>query len=201
MAVSWVNSGHPRAQLPPLRPTVLFVVLALHLVTLALLLASSRTLNMVRSTEHSLELTYLAPVKPPEVLVENTRPQRLSTNIAVSRAPPLLTSSLQSGPSTAPDGDGSAVNWTAEAHRAIRAYEIRRDQTTNSALSVSSSLDERGSREHHAGDKSRTASGDWIVWINADCYQVASWHSGATPFGALSSQTICRHPGSPPRGD
>jgi hypothetical protein len=199
MAVTWVNIRHPRAKMAPLRPTVFVVVVALHL---ALLLASSRTMHMAGSTEHPLELMFLAPVKTPKVFVDSTRPQRVSTHIAVSLAPPSLNSSLQTGPSSAPDGHGSTVNWTAEAHRAVRAYEIRRDQSPdNSAISVSSSLDERGSREHHAGDQLKTASGDWIVWINAHCYQVASWHSDATPSGPISSQTICRNPRTTPRGD
>jgi hypothetical protein len=191
------------AKLAPLRPTVLFVVVALHLAALALLLATSRTLTLAGAAEHPVELMILAPTRPAKVLVKNTRPQSLSTDVAVARAPPLLNSSTQTGSSSAPDGhgSGSAVNWIAEAHRAVRAYEIRRDQTTNSALSVSSSLDEQGAREHHAGDRSKTESGDWIVWINAHCYQVASWHSGATTFGATSPQTICRNPGTAPHGD
>jgi hypothetical protein len=80
----------------------------------------------------------------------------------------------------------------AEAHRAVRAFEIRRDQSKNSALSVSSAWDEPGSREHHAGDRSKTESGDWIVWINSDCYQIASWRSGTPVSAANSPRTICR---------
>jgi len=183
-----------------LRPTVLFVVLAAHLATLALLLAHSRTLNVASTAEHSIELVVLPPVKPPELKIENTRPQHWSTNIPVALAPPALNSSSETGPASAPDGRGSAVNWAAEAHRAVRAFEIRTHQTTNSALSVSSSLDVTGSREHHAGDELKTASGDWIVWINADCYQIASWHSDAPDFGAISPRTICRSPAAtPPR--
>jgi hypothetical protein len=158
-------------------------------------------LNLAESHEHPIELVVLPPVKPPEVRVENTRPQRVSTDIAVALAPPLLNSSTQSGTSSAPDGRGSAVNWIAEAHRAVRAYEIRRNQTSNSALSVSSSLDELGLREHHAGDQMKTASGDWIVWISDNCYQVASWRSNAAASGAIFPQTICRNPGTSPHGD
>jgi hypothetical protein len=183
------------------RPAVLLMVLALHLAMLALLLATSRTLSMAASAQHSVELMVLPPLKAPKMRIDNTRPQRLSTDIAVSLAPPLLNSSLQSGPSSAPDGRGAAVNWIAEAHRAVRAYEIRRNQSANSALSVSSSLDELGSREHHAGDRLKTASGDWIVWISDNCYQIASWRSTATPSGEISPQTICRRPGAAPHGD
>ena len=175
--------------------------------TLVLLLAGSRTLNIVESPEHPIEIVALPPIQPPKVVVENNRPQRLSTDIAVALAPPLLNSSMQSGTSiqsgtsSAPDGRGSGVNWIAEAHRAVRAYEIRKNQTSNSALSVSSSLDELGFREHHAGDQMKTASGDWIVWIDDNCYQVASWRSNATASGAVSPQTICRNPGPSPHGD
>jgi hypothetical protein len=175
--------------------------------TLVLLLVGSRTLSIAESPEHPIQLVALLPIKPPKVVVENNRPQRLSTDIAVALAPPLLDSymqpgtSIQSGTSSAPDGRGSGVNWIAEAHRAVRAYEIRKNQTSNSPLSVSSSLDELGFREHHAGDQMKTASGDWIVWIDDNCYKVASWRSNATTSGTVSPQTICRNPGPSPHGD
>jgi hypothetical protein len=183
-----------------LRPTVLFIVLAVHLATLALLLARSRTLAVAGAAEHPIELVVLPPVRPPQLRIENTRPEHWSTNIAVALAPPGLNSSSESGPASAPNGRGSAVNWAAEAHRAVRAFEIRTHQTTNSALSVSSSLDVSGSREHHAGDELKTASGDWIVWISADCYQIASWHSDAPDVGVISPRTICRSPSPAPPG-
>jgi hypothetical protein len=195
---SLAMSGFERMSVKALRPTVLFMVLALHLAALALLLAHSRTPNIVGPAEHAIQLVVLAPVKPPKVRIENARPQHWSTNIAPALAPPALNSSNQSGPGSAPDGRGPAVNWAAEAHRAVRAFEIRRHQTGNSALSVSSSLDESGSREHHAGDQMKTASGDWIVWINADCYQIAAWHSETPAVGTISPKTICRNPAAAP---
>jgi hypothetical protein len=181
----------------PLRPTVLLLVLALHLATLALLLAHSRTLQ-VAGPARSIELVFLAPVDPPRVRIENARPQHWSTNIAAALAPPALNSASQTGPGSAPDGQGPGVNWAAEAHRAVRAFEIRGHQTANSALSVSSSLDVSGSREHHAGDQLKTASGDWIVWINANCYQIASWHSDTPAGGAISPKIVCRNPANVP---
>jgi hypothetical protein len=184
-----------------LRPIVLFIVLALHVATLALLLARSRSLNIAAAAEHPIELVVLAPAKPPELRLQNTRPQPWSTNIAVALAPPALNSSSQTGPGSAPEGHGPAVNWAAEAHRAVRAFEIRTHQTTNSALSVASSLDVSGSHEHHAGDQMKTASGDWIVWISADCYQIASWHSDAPAFTAIAPRIICRSQATTPPSD
>jgi hypothetical protein len=181
------------------RPLILLVVFALHLGVIALLVMASRTRSIVASTEHSIEVMLIPPAKIPIVRAENTRPQRLSTNIAVALAPPVLNSSLDSGPSSSPDGHGSAVNWTAEAHRALRAFEIRRDQPPSSAISVSSGLDDWWPGEHHAGEQFKTESGDWIVWINANCYQIASWHSNA--MGVSPPRTICPAERRAPRAD
>jgi hypothetical protein len=147
-----------------------------------------------------MELVFLAPLKPPKVLADNNRPRRLANNIAMDISPPVVDGATQAGSSSATDGRGSGVNWIAEAHRAVRAFEIRNSQSHNKALSVSSALDERGFAEHHAGDRSKTESGDWIVWINADCYKIASWHSGAG-VETVSPQTVCRSKAVPAHGD
>jgi hypothetical protein len=147
-----------------------------------------------------MELVFLAAVKPPKILADNNRPRRLADNIAMDISPPVVDGATQAGSSSATDGHGSGVNWIAEAHRAVRAFEIRNSQIHNKALSVSSALDERGFAEHHAGDRSKTESGDWIVWINADCYKIASWHSGAG-VETISPQTVCRSKTVPAHGD
>ena len=184
------------------RPTIFFVVVALHAAVVALLLQSARSRHgNGPAAERPLQLLFLPATKTSMVHVENVRPQQLSTNIAIALSPPTLNSSPQTGAGSATDGRGPAVNWTAEAHRAVRAFEIRRNQGSNSALSVSSSLDALGASEHHAGDRFKTESGDWIVWINADCYQVASWHSDITVLDTLSPQTICRKPIGPAHND
>ncbi len=171
-------------------------MLALHGGVLALLLNASRNLSVAMSTERPVEVLFLPPTAVPKVRALNIRPQPIRTDIAMGLAPPALVSSDQSGPSSAPDGRGSAVNWGAEAHRALRAFEIRRDAPQSSALSVSSSRDEWWPRGHEAGDRYKTASGDWIVWIDSNCYEVARWHSTAGAAVAEEPQTIC----SPPNG-
>jgi hypothetical protein len=181
------------------RSIILFAVVALHLAMLALLVTASRTRSVAASAARPIELMLFPPTKVPKVRAEHIRPERVSTDIAIALAPPALNSSPQSGPSSAPDGRGSAVNWAAEAHRAIRAFEIRRDRPPNSAISVSSPWDEWWPHEHHAGDQFKTDSGDWIVWINANCYQIASWHSNA--MGASPPRTICPPQRRTPRDD
>jgi hypothetical protein len=182
------------------RPTVFIVVVVLHFAVLALLFAAFRTPMNVESATQPLQLVFVAPVKPPKVVADNNRPPRLANNIPMAITPAAVEAAAQMGTSSAADGHGSGVNWIAEAHRAVRAFEIRNNQAHNSALSVSSALDERGFGEHHAGDRSKTESGDWIVWINADCYQVASWHSGAS-IETVSPQTMCRSKAVPAHGD
>src|SRR3974390_737541 len=109
------------------RPIVLIVVLTLHLSMLALLLANSRTLSITGSIEHPVELVYLPAQKAPTVRVENNPSRRLSIDIAMLPAPKLLTSSRTGSAFTwdahgaDADGQGSGVNWIAEAHRAVRA--------------------------------------------------------------------------------
>jgi hypothetical protein len=171
------------------RLTVFLMVLAIHLGILALLVAASPTLSIVVPTQHSIEVMLIPPTKVPKVRAENILPKRMSTNIAIALSPPVFNSSVQSGSSSSPDGHGSAVNWAAEAHRALRAFEIRRDRPPSSAISVSNSLDDWWPGEHHAGDQFKTDSGDWIVWIDATCYQIASWHSNV--MGASPPRTIC----------
>jgi hypothetical protein len=184
-----------------LRPTVFLVVLALHLAVLALLLAAFRTQGGAALAEHPIQLVFVAPAKPPTVIVENNPPPRLSRNIAIAPlTAPVVDASPQMGALSSSDSHGTGVNWIAEAHRAVRAFEIRNSQTHNSALSVSSTLDERGLGEHHAGDRTKTESGDWIVWINSDCYKIAGWHSDSS-VGAIAPQTICRNKAAAAHGN
>ena len=153
-------------------------------------------MKLAELRELPIELMLVPP--KPRAVVETARAPRVRTNISVALAPPTLNSAVRPGTGSAPDGTGSAVNWTAEAHRAVRAFEIRRDQSKNSALSVSSAWDEQGSARtscrRSIENRKRPIR---IVWINADCYQVANWRSGAPVSAAISPRTICRIPRDP----
>ena len=167
----------------------LFVVLALHWTLLALFLTPSRTPVISDSTIDPVEVMFFPPTKVPKVRFENARLQRLSADTAIS-----ITLSGVAAPSLSPlasgtDGDGAAVNWTAEAHRAVQAFEIRRNHPPSVAISGSPSWNDWWPREHHAGDRFKTDSGDWIVWISASCYQVATASSG--PIGSTPSRIVC----------
>jgi hypothetical protein len=134
---------------------------------------------------------------PTKVRFDHARPQRLNVATAVAITLPGLTAPSLSPPSSGADGNAAAVNWVAEAHRAVQAVEIRRNHPPNVAISASPWSD-WWPREHHAGDRYKTENGDWIVWISANCYQVARWGPGA--FGSTPSPTICPRQ-SDSRGD
>lgn len=181
----------------------LLVVLTLHLALIAALVMS-QTGSLPTSTVHSVELLFLPPVHLPKVRSENAPPRRLSGDTAITIAPPALDS-----PSTSPaagsssDGSGSGVDWAAEARRALQAFEIRNHQPlSNKSVSSEPADDNWWPRaRHHAGEQFKTANGDWIVWINASCYQVASSNLSAYALGTALPQTICPGQSGTPRGD
>ena len=110
------------------RIIVLLAVLSLHAALLALLVIASRTRPIAAWTPEPIEVMMLPPVKTPRVRVDNVHPEPASTRVLTALAPPALDGSTLSGASPGPEGHGVGVNWAAEAHRALRAYEIRRDQ-------------------------------------------------------------------------
>jgi len=181
-------SGWPRL-------AVLLAVVSLHAGLLALLIAASRTPLAAPQVPAAIEVIALPTIKAPQVRIENLHPEPPSTRLLTALAPPSIDGAALTG--GAPEGHGAAVNWAAEAHRAVRAYEIRRDQPQTGAWSFSTYHDWWWpQRTPRAGDAVKTENGDWIVWIDANCYQVAAWHAGAAAQGL---HTVCRaESGEPP---
>jgi hypothetical protein len=181
------------------RTVTLAVVVAVHLAVLALLLTASYARRPFAPIDDPVEVMFFPPTKVPKVRFENARPQHVNADTAITVTLPGLTAPSLSPPSSGTDGNGSAVNWVAEAHRAVQAVEIRRNHPPNTP--ISSSWTDWWPGEHHAGDRYKTESGDWIVWISASCYQVARWGPGAS-FGSTPSQTVCpRQPDRSRGGD
>ena len=181
------------------RYVTLFVVLALHLAIFAALLMTSRRGEIAGSENYPVELVYIPPTRAPRVRAENAHPKPLKGDTALSIEPLMvgLSGPPQAPSAAASNGDGSGVDWKAEARRAIQAYEIRNHEPESSDLVSGSPAEEQWwpRARHNAGDQYKTANGDWIVWINANCYEVAA--AGASPYapGAVGPQTVC--PGAP----
>jgi hypothetical protein len=186
------------------RYVTLCVVLALHLAFLAALMLTSRIPGVHSAENDPVELVYLPPARFPKIRAENARPTRIKGDLVTPMEPLLLgsTGSEQAPAAAASDGNGSGVDWRAEARRAVQAFEIRNHapDSTNS-LSGSPAEDWWWPRSrHNAGDQYKTANGDWVVWINSSCYQIAVAGGNAFAPGA-TPQTVC--PGAPgaPRGE
>ena len=183
------------------RSMILLALLTLHLALIAWVVLASRARNFGGLPELTIDLMYLPPTQALKVRAERARLEPMKTNVAIGAAVPLFNSSSQPGSSSTSDGRGSVVNWVAEAHRAVRAFEIRRDHPRTSAISVSMSWEDWVLREHHPGERFKTQGGDWIVWINANCYQVANWDPNAPPLDPNPTPTICRPPDAVPHGN
>jgi hypothetical protein len=173
------------------RYVTLLVVLTFHLALLAALLMASRTRTISWPTNDPVELLFLPTANVPKIRSENSRPKRLSGDTAISMAPPAFDSASPSA--SASDGNGSGVDWAAEARRALQAFEIRNHQPPgDNTLSGSPAEDSWWPQSRrHAGNPFKTATGDWIVWINASCYQVASSAANAYALGAMLPPTVC----------
>jgi hypothetical protein len=180
------------------KSVALFVVLTLHLVMLALLASASRIGGSPALAEPAVELLYLPPDPIPKIRSENARPRPLSGGTAITIAPPALDSSWPSAPSSSPSsGNGSGVDWPAEARRAVQAFDIRNHRAPQDEPISGGPADENWWPRHRAGERFKTANGDWIVWINESCYRVAS--SGAYVPGAALPATVCPEPTRAPR--
>jgi hypothetical protein len=184
------------------RWVTLGVVLALHLALFAALMMVPAFRQHSSSADQPIELVYLPPATPPKIRPNNFRPQRLSGDTALSIAPPTLdaVAPMLSPSASAGQGHGAGVDWNAEARRAVQAIEIRTRHPPNDNTIPVSPLEETWWPRRHAGGEFKTAGGDWIVWINSSCYQVATNAAAAPALGAMLPPTICTRD-SMPRGD
>jgi hypothetical protein len=184
-------------QWPYSRYATLLVVLMFHAAVLAALLIGSGTLGLPASRVDTVQLLYLAPVTFPKVRSDDPLPRRTTGRTAVSITPPVPaspTTSETSAPAASSVGSGSGVDWTLEARRALNAFEIHQHQpAVNKSVSTQPEEDNWWPRgPHHAGERFKTADGDWIVWIDANCYQVASPGPSIYAPGATLPRTVCR---------
>jgi hypothetical protein len=171
-------------------------VLALHLVLIAVLIMMSRTGGIATATANAVQVLFVAPVYPPKVRVMANLPRR-GRNLTVTVEPPVLESlsfpASQASGSTS-NGEGSGVDWAAEARRALQAFEIRNHQPSASQSVSGRPEDDHWPphAQHHAGERFKTENGDWMVWVDANCYEIARAGSGAYAHVAPLMEPICQ---------
>ncbi len=173
------------------------VVCVLHLAMLAAFLMEFQPHRTAPPAVESVQLLTLSPVNLPKVRAEKLRPRRFGISTAITASPPELNApdpSSSPAPASFGTGAGSGIDWAAEARRALHAFDIRNQQPgVDNLISGKPGEDDWWPQaRHNTGEPYKTANGDWIVWISANCYQVASAEPGLSAFAASPPQTVCR---------
>jgi hypothetical protein len=181
------------------RSIALFIVVAVHATVIAMFMLRSPTAHVSPVRQQSIEVSLLPPSPLPPIVAESSRPKALRLAQIVVAPPSLESLSLPQSsfasdkPASMTDGQGTGVDWNAEAHRAIHAFEIRNRQPKDGISVSGTPAEEHWWRrlQHRAGDRFKTPNGDWIVWIDANCYQVASSQPNTYALSGALPQTIC----------
>jgi hypothetical protein len=180
------------------RYAALFVVLAFHLALFTALLLTTRSVVIPPAAMHAVEVVFLPTVTPPKVRSEIAAPRRFTGGLSASIALPVFaagSASMSAPAESSSDGRGAGVDWAAEARRGVQAFEIR-SQEPPSNRSVSGEPVEAWFRQlqHHTGERMKIPNGDWIVWINANCYRVATSGAGTLARGVVLPPMTCLDP-------
>jgi hypothetical protein len=171
-------------------------VLAVHLVLIAVLIMMSRTGRIATATANTVQVLFVAPVYPPKVRVMANLPRRGRLS-AITVEPPILESlsdPVSQALGSSANGEGSGVDWAAEARRALQAFEIRNHQPSASRSVSGRPEDDHWPlhAQHHAGERFKTENGDWMVWVDAHCYEIARAGSGPYAHVAPLTEPICQ---------
>jgi hypothetical protein len=174
------------------RTVTLAMVIALHLGLLASLLRSPPQSGLIIPTSRPLELVELPPSPRSKIIPDNFRPHRIGSDITRSIAPPVVGSLSMAPAMSGTEGNGDGVDWRAEARRALQAFEIRSHKDPNAPAPSRSTTDDDWwpHARHRAGEQYKTANGDWIIWIDSNCYQVAAAAS-SNALVTVMPQTVC----------
>jgi hypothetical protein len=176
---------------------VFLAVTAGHLGLIAWLLAMPPATAGGDAGLHPVEIAFLPPASPPKVKSPHPPPTQVSWGETLHLSLPVLTSPDRAeapGSRAVGDGTGTGVDWAAEARRALHAFEIR-SHLPPSNNSVSGDQADMWLRQaHHAGDRMKIANGDWIVWLDEKCYQVATAAQTGSLSGMGTPAVICPRP-------
>ena len=174
------------------RYATLLFVLTVHAALLAWLVTALRAREVNASSSEPVQLLFIMPESPPKVRVDALHPHRLRSGSPLPAAPPALEVASSSSDSEPRSGsNGSGVDWAAEARRALQAFEIRSHQApSNNSVSRTSPAEQSWWPRHRPGERFKMANGDWIVWVNSDCYQVAASAPSAS-HAATPAETVC----------
>jgi hypothetical protein len=183
---------------------ILLGVIAIHAAIVSGLLAASRYPIDLTWQNRAVELFLVPPpntqLKGPSLSAMVLPPDR--------HLPPLpsddLTVVVPLPASPTDDAAKRDVDWGEEVHRAAETAANEKSPFAAGEMpdSVSSSSSRFPAPRHHAGEQFKLDTGDWVVWISNDCYQVTEWAPRSAGWsGSSLPKTICPQPSKTPRDD
>ena len=182
---------------------VLLVVLALHVITIAVLIASSKSLRLSVPTMAPIEIIFLPPVTAQRVRTD-TSP---SPPLEKTRVTPSVDATLALSPELVPavGTSGVPIDWADQAHT-VASIVVNTD-TGESPLAPDLATPQKSifpePPAHHAGEQHKLDTGEWIVFISDNCYQISS-AIPAVPTAldnGIGEPTFCLDNSNTPRGD
>jgi hypothetical protein len=182
---------------------VLLVVVAFHVTLVALLVASSNTLRLLLPAPTFLEL-----VPPPPATAQRVRTDKSpSPPLEVTRVTPSLDATLALSPELVPalGTFGIPIDWADQARTVadsmIANTDARETRLTPDVAPQKSIFPEPPA--HRAGEQHRLDTGEWIVFVSDNCYQisVAIPIVPAAPGNGLGQSTFCLDNSRTPRSD
>jgi hypothetical protein len=183
---------------------VLLVVLAIHVTMIAFLVASSKTLRLLLPAATLIEVPFLPPATAQRVRT-NTSP---SPPLDMTRVTPSVDAILSLSPELVPAMGtfGVPMDWADQAHTvadSIAANTDAREGRLAPDLTTPQKSIFPDRPAHHAGEQHRLDTGEWIVFVSDNCYQISS----AIPTlpnaldNGMGQSTFCLDDSSTPRGD
>jgi hypothetical protein len=188
----------------PSRYGVLLVVLAFHVTMIAFLVASSKTLRLLLPTATLIEVPFLPPTTAQRVRT-NTSP---SPPLDMTRVTPSVDATLSLSPELVPAVGtfGVPIDWADQAHTVADSIAANTD-ARESRLAPDLTTPQKSifpePPAHHAGEQHRLDTGEWIVFISDNCYQISSSIPAVptAPDNGIGQSTFCLDSSNTPRGD
>jgi hypothetical protein len=193
--------GGRKAWRPP-QYRALVVVVALHAVLIAALIASSKTIRLSVPAMTLIEVAFLPPATAQRVRTDTSPSHPLER----TRVTPSLDATLSLSPELVPAAGsfGVPIDWADQAHTVATSMVANTD-AAESGLAPDLAAPRKSvfpdPPAHHAGEQHRLDTGEWIVFISDNCYQISTPTLPNILDNGMGQSTFCLDNTSTPRGD
>ena len=188
----------------PSQYRTLVVVLAIHVAVIAALIASSKTLRLSVPAMTLIEVAFLPQATARRVRTETSPSPPLDR----TRVTPSVDAILSLSPELVPAAGtfGVPIDWADQAQTVANSIVADTDAGASGVapgLATPQKSIFADPPAHHAGEQHRLDTGEWIVFVSENCYQISSAIPTlpAAPDNGMGQSTFCLDSSSTPRGD